>query len=64
MSHLETLLMNEIRKPLEQMERNHVGYIDGETEKKIYYKIDNRSFCIEIKEVDGLGKELKSECDT
>ena len=52
MSHLETLLMNEIRKALEQMERSHVGYIDGETSNDIYYKIDNRSFAIEIKEVN------------
>lgn len=52
MSHLETLLMNEIRKTLEQMERSHVGYIDGETSNGIYYKIDNRSFAIEIKEAN------------
>lgn len=61
MSHLETLLMGEIRKPLEQMERNHVGYIDGETEKKIYYKIDKRIFTIEIKEVDEMGNPLQNE---
>ena len=59
MSHLETLLMNEVRKPLEQMERNHVGYIDGETENKIYYKIDERAFVIEIKEVDEMGNPLE-----
>ena len=52
MSHLEMLLTNEIRKALEQMERSHVGYIDGETSNGIYYKIDNRSFVIEIKEVN------------
>lgn len=61
MSHLGALLMNEIRKPLEQMERNHVGYIDGETEKKIYYKIDKRIFTIEIKEVDEMGNPLQNE---
>lgn len=59
MSHLVTMLMNEVRKPLEQMERNRVGYIDGETERKIYYKIDNRAFCIEINEVDNSGKSIE-----
>lgn len=44
--------MIEIRKALEQMERSHVGYIDGEVSNGIYYKIDNRSFAIEIKEVN------------
>lgn len=52
MSHLETWLMNEIRKPLEQMQRNNVGYIDAESSDEIYYKIDERIFRIKICEVD------------
>ena len=52
MSHLETLLINEIRKPLEQMQRNSIGYIDCESSNEIYYKIDDRTFCIRINEVD------------
>lgn len=58
MSHLETLLMNEIRKPLEQMQRNNIGYIDGESSNVIYYKIDESIFCIRIKEVDNEGNPL------
>lgn len=61
MSHLKTLLMNEVRKPLEELERNHVGYIHSETGDRIYYKIDNRCFSIEFKEIDNMGKEVKSE---
>lgn len=59
-SDLETLLMNEIRKPLEQMQRNNIGYIDGETSNEIYYKIDERIFRIRIKEVDSTGNPLRS----
>lgn len=50
MSHLKTLLMNEVIKPLEQMEKNNVGYIHSVTSDRIYYRIDNRLFSIEIKE--------------
>ncbi len=52
MSHLETLLMGEIRKPLEQMQHKNIGYIDAETSNEFYYKIDERLFCIRINEVD------------
>lgn len=61
MSHLETLLMNEIRKLLEQMQRNNIGYIDGESSNEIYYKIDDRIFRIRIKEVGSMGNPLRSE---
>lgn len=30
MGHIETLIMNEVRKALEQLERSGVGYIDME----------------------------------
>ncbi|MCI9142374.1 MAG: hypothetical protein HFH87_07090 [Lachnospiraceae bacterium] len=52
MSHLEKLLMDEVRKPLEQMQHNNIGYIDAETSNEFYYKIDERIFCIRINEVD------------
>lgn len=52
MSHLETLLMNAIRKPLEEMQRNGIGYIDGESSDEIYYKIDGRIFRIRINEAE------------
>ena len=55
MSHLETLLMGEIRKPLEQMQNKNIGFIDGESSSEIYYKIDNRTFCIDIQEIDSTG---------
>lgn len=51
MSHLETLLLNEVRKPLEDLEKSHVGFIDEETSSSIYYKIDDRLFAIDIREV-------------
>lgn len=60
MSHLETLLMSEIRKPLEQMQNKSIGYIDGESSSEIYYKIDERIFRIRIKEVDSMGNPLQS----
>lgn len=60
MSHLETLLINEIRKPLEQMQRNNIGYIDGESSNEIYYRIDERIFRIRIKEVDSMENPLRS----
>lgn len=44
--------MSEIRKPLEQMQRINVGYIDGESSNEIYYKIDEKIFRIRINEVD------------
>lgn len=52
MSHLETLLMSEIRKSLEQMQRKSIGYIDAESSDEIFYKIDERIFRIKINEVD------------
>lgn len=52
MSHLETLLMNEVRKPLEQMQHNNIGYIDAESSNEIYYRIDERIFRVGINEVD------------
>lgn len=39
MSHLETLLMNEVRKPLEQMQNKNIGYIDGESSMKFITKL-------------------------
>ncbi len=53
MSHLETLLLNEIRKPLEALEKSHVGFIDEESSTTIYYKIDERVFAIEVREQSG-----------
>ena len=52
MSHLETLLMNEIRKTLYHMKHNNIVYIDAETSNEFYYKIDERIFYIRINEVD------------
>lgn len=50
MSHIEVLLMNEIRKTLEQLQRSQVGYIDRECSGCIYYKIDDRFIAIIIRE--------------
>lgn len=50
MSHLETLIMNEVRKALENLQRSGVGYIDIEEAGRIVYKIDDREICVEVKE--------------
>ena len=49
MTHLETLIKNEVKKSLEKLERDGVGFIDSETTEAIYYKIDNVEIRISIK---------------
>lgn len=51
MTDLIVLLKNKVKKPLLKLEKKSIGYIDSETSSKIYYKIDNRKFSIEIREV-------------
>ena len=48
MSHIETLVMNEIRKALENLEMQGVGYIDCEQTGVINYKIDGRNIRVQI----------------
>lgn len=52
MCHIETLIMNEVRKALEQLERSGVGYIDMEQTGIFHYKVDNVKIRIEVKSAD------------
>lgn len=47
MKHIERMVIREIRKPLEALEKNGVGYIDGEYADAIHYVIDD--VCISIR---------------
>ena len=48
MTHIETLIMNELRKALEDLEQKGVGYIEYEKTKEIYYRIDNQEIRISV----------------
>lgn len=47
MKHIERLFMKEIRKALESLEKDGVGYIDGEYADTFHYVIDD--VCIAIR---------------
>ncbi len=51
--HIKALLMFEINKKLEELQRRGVGYIDCEYTGGIDYKIDNTVYEITIKEKGG-----------
>ncbi len=51
MSHIETLVMNEVRKALENLQKQGVGYIDYETMGNIYYSVDNRIIRVKIETI-------------
>ena len=53
MNHIETLIMNEVRKALESLERSGVGYIDYETTGVIHYNIDQKDISISVGEPKG-----------
>ena len=53
MSHIETLIMNEVRKALESLERSGVGYIAYETTGVIHYNIDQKDISISVGEPKG-----------
>ena len=48
MTHIETLVMNEIRKALEDLERQGVGYIDCEQTGVIHYNINGRNIRVQV----------------
>ena len=48
MTHIETLVMNEIRKALENLERQGVGYIDCEQAGVFHYNIDGRNIRVQV----------------
>ena len=51
--HIQALLMFEINKKLEELQRRGVGYIDCEYTGGINYKIDDTVYEITIKEKGG-----------
>ena len=48
MTHIETLVMNEIRKALEKLEMQGVGYIECEQSGAIHYNIDGRNISVQV----------------
>lgn len=52
MSHIETLIMNEVRKALESLERSGVGYIDMEQNGIIHYNVDGTKIRIVVEKAD------------
>ena len=48
MTHIETLVMNEIRKALENLEKQGVGYIECEQTGVIYYNIDGKNIRVQV----------------
>ena len=48
MTHIETLVMNEVRKALENLQKQGVGYIDGEYTGVILYSVDGRCIRVEV----------------
>ena len=53
MNHIETLIMNEVRKALENLERSGVGYIAYETAGVVHYCIDSEDIPISVGEQKG-----------
>ena len=52
MSHIETLIMNEVRKALENLEKSGVGYIDMEQTGIIQYNVDGAKIRVVVEKAD------------
>lgn len=50
MSDISTLLMNQIRTALNALHNSGIGYIDAETSNTFDYKVDGRTFSIQVEE--------------
>lgn len=48
MSHIETLIMNEVRKSLENLQSQGVGFIDFEKVGVIHYCVDGKDITVSI----------------
>lgn len=57
MTHIETLVMNEVRKALENLQNQGVGYIDFEQSGIIHYSVDGICIRVEVADVTSLAKE-------
>lgn len=51
MGHIETLIMNKVRKALEDLQNQGVGYIDFEHTGTIHYIIDGREITVSISDI-------------
>lgn len=56
MSHIENLIMNEVRKALENLERSGVGYINFENTGNICYVVDNKHIMVDV-------GQLQDDCE-
>ena len=52
MTHIETLVMNEIRKALVNLQKQGVGYIDYEQVGVIHYAVDGKDIEISVIDAD------------
>lgn len=50
MTHIETLIMNQVRKSLEDLEKQGVGFIGAEYTKEIQYDIDGKVIRVRVAE--------------
>lgn len=50
MNDIETLVMNEVRKCLEKLEKSGVGHIEFEQPGVMQYKVDERKIRIMVSE--------------
>lgn len=48
MSHIETLIMNEVKSTLNRMQERGVGFITDETNGTLYYDIDGTVITVKI----------------
>lgn len=51
MSHIENLIMNEIRKALESLEKNGVGFINYENTGNICYNVDDTQIMVNVRTI-------------
>lgn len=51
MSHIETLIVNEVRKTLENLERSGVGFIDYENTGNFCYAVDNKRILVSVRTI-------------
>lgn len=50
MSDISALIMNQIRAALNALQNSGVGYTDVETSNTFDYKVDGRTFSIQVEE--------------
>lgn len=53
MTHVELLIINEIRKSLNELQKDGVGFIDrDEHDTNMIYRIDNSKILISVETID------------